>query len=263
MTPPNVVFCRPLKKGMRGDDVKAHKIAIHRANPEDYTPTTYTGIFGEYFEGAVVKFQKSKGIQATGRIGRPTHEALERTHNAGSTKTWAFNDTAIKLAKDFCDDYLKTPDELVRENIVNAGFFWYGHRGQIAYSQARPMQLGKPPWVPSRWDCSGFVTGCHYAGGAPDPNGRGYDHLGYTGTLMSTGRKVPTVTDLKPGDLIFYGYTAHASPAFPIGSPTHVAMYVGKINGVHSVLSMGSYPMRLLRFDYRGINHFRHYDVTP
>jgi Putative peptidoglycan binding domain len=263
MSAPNVPFCRALHSGVRGGDVKAHKIAIHRADPKAYTVTKYTDYFGEYFENAVVKFQKRHGIQATGRIGRVTHEELERTHNAGSKTTWAFNDAAIHLAKTFCNEYTKTPDELRREAIVNAGYYWYGHRGQIGYSQSRPMQLGRPPWVPSRWDCSAFVTNCHYAGHAPDPNDRGYDHLGYTGTLLSTGRKVSHVTDLRIGDLVFYGFTTHASPAFPLGSPTHVALYVGKVNGVHSVLSMGSYPMRLLRFDYRSVNQFRHYNVTP
>lgn len=262
MTPPNVPLCRPLRRGMRGADVHAHKLAVHRWDPTTYTLPTYSDTFGDKLETAVKHFQHEHGIQATGRIGKATHEALERTHSAGSKTAWAFSPTAIQLASDFCREYIKTPDERVREQIVDAGFFWYTHRISIFYSRARPFQLGKPPWVPSRWDCSAFVTACHYAGGAPNPNDRPWDHQGYTGTLMLTGRVVGSISDLDPGDGVFYGYTTHASPAFPVGSPTHVALYVGRVNGVHSVLSMGSYPMRLLNYDYRSINHLRHYKVV-
>jgi hypothetical protein len=262
MAAPNVVFCRPLLLGSKGGDVRAHKRAISHALPAAYPWREFTPYFGEWLEKAVKEFQREHGIQATGKIGRATHEALERTHAKNKPDKWAFDATAITLAKNFCHDYTTTPEERVRRAIVSAGFFWYAHRASIAYSQARPFQLGKPPWVPSRWDCSGFVTACHYAGGAPDPNGRGYDHLGYTGTLMSQGHMVGNINDLDPGDLCFYGSTTHGSGAFPVGSPTHVALYAGIIGGVPCVLSDGSYPMRLLPYSYRPINHLRHYEVV-
>lgn len=261
MSAPNVQLCRPLILGSKGGDVRAHKRALSRARPAFYPWKEFTDYYGERFEHAVRLYQHDKGIQATGKLGRTTHEALERTHKKDSTE-WAFQPYEIELCKDFCKQFATTPDERVRAAIVNAGFFWYAHRGSIAYSQARPFQLGKPPWVPSRWDCSGYVTACHYAGGAPDPNGRGYDHLGYTGTLLSRGSMVGNINDLDPADLIFYGSTTRSSGAFPAGSPTHVAMYVGVINGIPSVLSHGSYPMRLLPYSYRPINNLRHYQVT-
>ncbi len=261
-TMPDVAFCRSLKPGMRGDDVVAHKRAVSRVDPKAYPWRDFTPLYGQYFESAVRKIQRAHGITPSGRIGKPTHELLERLKRKGHPRQYAFGKYEQKMAQDFCDGFTQTPDEKVRDLIVAAGFYWYAHRGTIAYSQFRPMQLGKPPWVPSRWDCSGFVTACHYAGGAPDPNGRGYDHQGYTGTLMSTGRAVGALGQLDPGDFIFYGRTTNPSPAFPFGSPTHVALYVGKVNGVESVLSHGHFPMALYRFDYRPVNHFRHYDVT-
>lgn len=261
MTAPNVAFCRPLVTGTKGADVRAHKRAISRVLPTVYPWREFTPYFGEWFEKAVREFQRLHNITATGKIGRVTHEALERSKKHGSTQ-WAFQEYEVELCKDFCREFVQTPDEKVRAAIVDSGFFWYQHRGGIAYSQARPFQLGKPTWIPSRWDCSGFVTSCHYAGGAPDPNGRGYDHLGYTGTLMSQGTAVGNINDLHPGDLIFYGSTTRGSGAFPVGSPTHVALYVGVIDGVPSILSHGSYPMRFLPYNYRPINHLRTYKVV-
>lgn len=265
MTAPTVAFCRGLKQGMTGADVTAHKRAISRWDPTVYPWTDFTDFYGPAFTQAVQTFQtrnRSQIPKATGNIGETTHNVLSHKHRKGSKTEWAFDTPAIELAKDFCTEYVKTPEQRAREAIVAAGLFWYSHRGQIAYSQWRPYALGKPPWVPSRWDCSGFVTVCHYAGGAADPNGRGYDGQGYTGTLADHGSRVNDVSNLKPGDLIFYGYSSGNGPAFPVGSPTHVALYAGYLNGSHMVLSMGSYPMGFYRFDYRGVNQFRTYRVA-
>lgn len=260
MSAPNVAFCRPLRPGMRGNDIVAHKRAVARAMPRVYPWGPFSDFYGPVFESAIHAYQRAHAIPQ-GAIGRTTHESLERARNHAKTD-WAFDASAIELAKAFCTEYVKTPEERVREAIVDAALFWYAHRYSIAYSQARPFQLGQPPWIPSREDCSGFVTACHYAGGARDPNGRGYDHQGYTGTLMNEGTRVTRVTDLKPGDLIFYGYTTRPSPAFPLGSPTHVAVYIGVVDGVHSVVSNGHYPMGLYPYDYRAVNHFRSYRVV-
>ena len=262
MAAPDVAFCRPLLLGSKGADVRAHKRAISHAMPDAYPWREFTPFYGQWFEKAVKEFQREHGIKPTGKIGKVTHEKLERTRAKLKPDLWAFDRVAIDLAKAFCDEHSESPEEKVRRAIVASGYYWYQYRTQIAYSQFRPFQLGKPPWVPSRWDCSGFVTGCHYAGGAPDPNGRGYDHQGYTGTLMSTGHMVGNIGDLDPGDLIFYGHTTHGSAAFPVGSPTHVALYVGLVAGAPSVLSHGSYPMKLLAYNYRSINHLRAYDVA-
>lgn len=258
---PNVRFCRPLTLGVRGGDVVAHKRALSRNSPKLYPWQEFSDYYGPVFEHAVSIYQKAHAIPPTGKIGSTTHEALERSRNAAKD-AWAFDATAIAEAKAFCLEFAKTPEQRVREAIVEAAFYWYSHRGQILYSQRRPFQLGKPPWVPAREDCSGFATICHFAGGAPDPNGRDYDGQGYTGTLMSRGVRVEHIGDLAPGDLIFYGYTTRSSPAFPVGSPTHVAVYVGVVAGQHSVISNGHYPMGLYPWGYRGVNHLRHYKVA-
>jgi len=253
---PNVAFCRPLATGVRGKDVIAHKRAISRAAPDLYPwlGDNFTPFYGERFEEAVRKWQRRVGISpASGKIGMQTHEKLEDKRAKNKPDEWAFDRFSIKMASDFCSEFIKTP----REEIVDAGFYWYSKRLQIDYSQWRPYQKGEPPWVPSRWDCSGFVTNCYYAGGVSDPNGRNYDGLGYTGTLQNQGRRV-SKGELRPADLIFYGFNRSVRPGFPWGAPTHVALYVGN----DMVLSLGRYPMGHYAYDYRSdINHFRTYNV--
>ena len=267
MAAPNVKFPREIKQGMQGKDVQAHKRAISRARPDLYTwiPENkggFTPLAGAYFMDAVVAWKKSKGLGTSRVLGGRAHEVLERTHRKGHATEWAFDATAIKLAQAYYDVVSKSPEEARREKIVEAGFFWHGFRLNIPYAQQRPFPLIKPPAVPHALDCSEFVTICHYAGGAPDPNGRGYDGQGYTGTLKQHGTRVSGITSLKPGDLIFYG-SSRAKPGFNAGDPTHVGMYVGKRNGVHMSLQMGSYPMKFIDYRYRhDIHSFRTYKVV-
>jgi len=262
MAAPNVKFPRDITRGCAGKDVIAHKRAISRAVPQRYPWHEFTPYAGDKFIRAVMEFKRSKNMNSLPRLGRTCHEVLERTHKKDS-KQWAFDAVAIQDAHDYWELVQTKPEEKVRQAMVSAAFFWYAHRGSIAYSQARPFQVGKPVWVPSRWDCSAFYTCCSYAGGAPDPNGRDFDHQGYTGTLIDHGVRVPDVSHLEPGDAIFYGFTRYEQPGFPKGSPTHVAFYVGVKDGEHRILSHGHYPMGYYTYDYRSdINQYRHYDVA-
>lgn len=260
----DVLFSRDIIRGIQGIDVIAHKRAISRARPDLYPWADFSEYAGPVFMNAVVRWKKSKGLGSTEILGSRAHEVLERTHAHNKPTEWAFDEYAIKLAQEYWAAHHLTKEQTIRRAIIAAAGFWYSHRWNIAYSQYRPMQLGKPPWVPYHGDCSAFATMCHYAGGAPDPNGRGYDHLGYTGTLMDRGERVSNVTSLDPGDLIFYGYSSGNNPGpFPKGSPTHVAVYAGYHDGAHMVYSLGSYPMRYTVYSYRhDVNHFRHYKVA-
>jgi hypothetical protein len=257
----DVRFPREIHLGLVGKDVIAHKRAISRAVPKRYPWHSFSPYAGETFIRAVMEWKKSKGMNSQPLLGRAAHEVLERTHAKNHPQQWAFDPVAVELAKEYYEQWVADHQPSgadVRSKMLQAAQFWYAHRGSIAYSQARPMQLGKPPWVPSRLDCSGFYTNCSYAGGAPDPNGRHYDHLGYTGTLMSTGTRVNSIDDLGVGDAVFYGHSP-ARPGFPAGSPTHVAFYAG--HGF--VYSLGHFPMSYYRYNYRSdINHYRHYKVA-
>lgn len=261
MSAPNVKFPREVKQGMRGKDIVGHKRALSRARPDLYEWTAFTDLAGEFFMDAFVKWKHSKGIGTTRVIGGRAHEVLERTHRKDHPDEWAFDARAIELCQEYYDAVTITPEQRIRQAIVDAGMFWFSHKWDIAYSQARPFQLGKPMWVPSRIDCSGFVTDCYFAGGGPDPNDRAFDHEGYTGTLMAHGvRLLQDIRHCKPADLIFYGSSRVNNAAFNFGDPTHVGMYVGLINGKHMSLQMGSYPMKYIVYNYRtDIHHYRSY----
>lgn len=263
MTTPNVRFPRPIVQGTQGKDVIAHKRALARAAPTLYPWHSFSDYAGGRFMKAVVQWKVQHHLNSLPKLGKTAHELLERTHSKTEPDTWAFDPLAVKLAQDYYDAFTASAhSDRIRKAGVDAGFFWYGHRMGIAYSMDRPFQLGKPIWVPSKWDCSAFYTACCFAGGAPDPNGRAYDHLGYTGTLIDHGKKVADVTDLKPLDAIFYGHSPKR-PGFNTGDPTHVVMYVGVFDGRHMVLSNGHHPMGFYDIaHYRtDLNHFRHYDI--
>lgn len=76
----------------------------------------------------------------------------------------------------------------------------------IHYQESRPMPLAafKAHSLPITTDCSGFVTCCYYAAGAPDPNGLGYTGQGYTGTLLDHLAIVP-LGNAAAGDLVVFG----------------------------------------------------------
>lgn len=262
MSAPDVKFPREIRSGMTGLDVISHKRAISRARPDLYPWAQFTDVAGPYFIEAVVKWKHQNGLGTAPVLGGVAHAKLERTHRKGSRTEWAFDARAIALAQEYYDQVHTSPEDAIRAAGIAACEYWYSHRYQTSYSQMRPFWLGKPPNVSPRFDCSAFATNAFYAGGAIDPNDRGYDHEGYTGTLIQNGRRVSGITMLKPLDLVFYGHSA-AKPGFNYGDPTHVAVYAGFLKNVgHMVYTMGSYPMRYTLYNYwNEINQFRHYAV--
>ena len=256
MAHPNVSFCNDIRKGDMGLHVVSHNRAYSRAFPDLYPwpkeGKEFSDFAGDIFMKAVRKANLRMQVRSA-TVNKAAHEALEKRHAKNKPKEWAFDSLAIAQSKRYCDELYHKEK---RQRIIEAGFFWYAHRAAIFYSQARPFQMRRPPMIPSHWDCSAFVTNCYYAGGGPDPNGRGFSGYGYTGDMWTHGRRT-SFAHIRVADLILYGFTTNPRPGFPYGSPTHVAIYTG--NGL--VLSMGSYPMKYLRYDYRSINSIVTYDI--
>lgn len=230
----------------------------------------FTDVFGPFMETAVKDFQRHHGIPATGLYGAGSHKALVHSHAKSRVKQWAFDAESIYLMRQEAKILAVTPDKKIRSAGVAAAYYWYAHRLQTAYEEWRPFRLIKPPEVTSPWDCSAFGTNCHYAGGAPNPNGfsdgspRPWDGQGYTGTLCNRGVSVP-LSQLDPLDLILWGhYEGPWEPAFPPGSPTHVSVCVGAVNGRVMHISNGHYPMQYAAVEDfpMAVNHYRHYTVA-
>ena len=91
----------------------------------------------------------------------------------------------------------------VRQTIVDWAKWSAANHAKFNYTQGplRMANIGRPGALPVNSDCSAFVTLCYNWAGAPDPNGQSYNHTGYTGTLLSHGKKI-ALKDVLPGDVI-------------------------------------------------------------
>jgi hypothetical protein len=80
------------------------------------------------------------------------------------------------------------------------------HRDRFRYEQVRPIPVGatRDGDEPIITDCSGFVTLMARWSGLADPNGRGYNGEGWTGTLLEH-LSVVGFTRTQPGDLAVFG----------------------------------------------------------
>jgi len=94
----------------------------------------------------------------------------------------------------------------IRAAIAGELVWGIDHQASIHYQELRPMPLAnyKAHHLPITTDCSGWVTCCYYAAGAPDPNGLGYTGQGYTGTMLDH-LPVTSVRDALVGDLVVFG----------------------------------------------------------
>lgn len=231
-----IPFKRHLRLGARGREVVAVKRALVFAGVGGRSLKGLTPLLGPFATRNLKAFQRRFQLQQTGVYNLATHRALAPFFD--DYAAWLYN--GARPAKP------KSAGDVEREKIIAAALALYAIRDRVHYTQSsRRMQIVKqklrPPFATPRdiyEDCSSSVTGLYFVAGAADPNGRGYDGLGYTGTLSGHGRVV-RLEEARPGDLVFYG------PGWPWG---HVALYLGK----GRVLSHGSErgPF-LLPIDYR------------
>lgn len=223
-----IPLARHLSMGMKGRDVTAVQLALRNAKMREHKPT---GRYGRATKHQVGEFKRHAGVHELG-YGPGTHKHL-----------WPyFGRTARHLYAEAANNIEKTH---VVHGVVAAGMLGYNERDVIHYTQdGRRMQdFAPPPNVPNWTDCSGFDTWTYKSGGAPDPNGFGYNGYGFTGTMIEHGTEISTPV---VGCLVFYGH--------PI---SHVALYIG--NG--RVISHGSEAgPNLEEVHYRGdFNHYRRY----
>jgi peptidoglycan hydrolase-like protein with peptidoglycan-binding domain len=261
MPAPDVELCRTIRIGSKGRDIIAVKRALSRAGFMQWGG--FTPMWGPHAVRACKAFQKANGLEESGNYGEQTHAALLKAKRKDSETEFAWDAYGAKILHDFCDADDETK---VRLAIQQAAFFWNQNRTSIHYLQVRPFPLVVPPELPQNIDCSGFVTAVHHAAGSLNPNflagGRmPWNGQGYTGTLLNGGRRTDSIKEMQPGDAVFYGSTKTASAAFPVGAPTHVALYVG--DGYVMTHGNEDGPEHVPYNYWSQINTYRIYDVVP
>jgi cell wall-associated NlpC family hydrolase len=117
-----------------------------------------------------------------------------------------------------------TVSDSVRNRIVAAAIKALRTRENYRYENLRPMPNGlfTGPY-PEGIDCSSFFTLCWKAGGAPDPNGNGYNGAGSTLSLANNGQWFGSPL---PGDACLYGPSRQALQT-EAGNAMHVTVYIG------------------------------------
>jgi len=130
----------------------------------------FTPTWGDFAVKAVRAFQRAHDLEITGNYGEKTPAKLLLVHRKDHQDEWAWDSYSARIVRDFCKEFNAAPEDRVRRAIAAAAYYWSCKRNQIHYSEVRPFQLVEPPDIPARIDCSGFVTLCHKAGVAVNPN---------------------------------------------------------------------------------------------
>jgi len=227
---------RTIRRGDHGKDVLAVKYALKHAGFKRGI------VLNDHAGGAFVDQVNRMRHQfklGDGPYDSAAHKALKRHIAAVPYATWLWNHYTI-------------PKVNKRALVVNTALFGAAHEPTMHYTQSALRMQGvrqhiRPPACPHWEDCSSFSTWCYWVAGAVDPNGRGYDGQGYTGTLTDHGRVV-SYRDARPGDLIFYGGT--------FSVPGHVVVYIGNGRAVSHGSESGP---KIVSATYRPINHVRSY----
>jgi hypothetical protein len=224
---------REVHHGTVGPDVRAIKRALVKSGHGRFI--VLHNRMGWSAVRRLKDFQRTHGLKVDGVYGGSTHLKLSKYFDAYGRSLMRKAPRQVATTR--------------RQGIVKAAIYASQHRDVIHYTQSSARMQGvrdriRLPKVPRYEDCSSFVTWLYWLVGAPDPNGRGYDGYGFTGTQITHGRRIST-SQIRPGDLVFYGGWGGWS------APTHVAVYIG--NG--KIVSHGSESgPQVLNMYYRSIN---------
>lgn len=226
-----VPFRRTLHSGSRGKDVIALKRALHHAGLYPGDPDNFTLVYGDATIQAVRAYQRrynrrhpkaKRKLSVTGVYNEATHRCLVDARTFDAFGAWLIAHTNIPGFP---------ADRSVQQRLVAYATYLISQAGRIHYSQEiegpqRRMSIVRdrlqfPPLTHEIYeDCSGSVTGLYWKCHLPDPNNRGYDGYGYTGTMVVNGQHVAlTPGAWRIGDLLIYGPS--------LSDTHHVTMVIG------------------------------------
>lgn len=253
-----VPFPRTRKEGSKGRDVQQDRRALTRAgfwpvNSSTAPPSFWDKPeFTHKFAMHVRAYQRAAKLKVTGEIDRATHISLATPYRDAQGLVHAYGRYGSAGAKVMAavakklraqeHTLLNTGD--VTKRGVAAALLSVRHRSVIHYTQGPLRNIGIrghglwPPNYPHYADCSMHDTWVYFVAGAPDPNRRGYDGYGYTGTQQH-GRWV-SYSSAPVLALVFYGH--------PVG---HVATIV--VHGAWVVSHGSEAGPLLLRVNYRTV----------
>jgi hypothetical protein len=249
-----------LKAGMRNKAVLAMQNGLHRALAAKKLPhkNLRNGAFGSLTVEDVGRFKRT--YDRKGAVDRKTFGSL--AWNQLEPYLGAYDRTLIRQYKEALAARIEAARKAAEEaksagarraRVGQVALRFYRERYRYRYAQVRPYS--KALFSGGRYyDCSSSNTVQYYVAECPDPNGRGFDGYGFTGTLWPRGS---ATSSPRVGDLAFYGW----SSTFP-GMPSHVAVVVPTPSGSSGtwVVSFGSNPVKLLplryRSDFRGCRSY-------
>jgi hypothetical protein len=203
-----------------GPDVLAVKRAVWRGGRWPGPASRFDDVFsvafargtgGNVVETGLAGFQRQMRLEASGQMGDKTYQALryarvpETFPHAGEP---LFDPYSIDLLAEASRPAPADPDD-VRVAIADYCRRCIAEAPAWHYQQYRAMRtLGIKPEHGGTSDCSEHATAAYYWAmletgiTVPDPNHRGYDGYGYTGTLVENPE---TGSPYKVGDLALYG----------------------------------------------------------
>lgn len=242
----NAPFPGVIRPGAKGVPVAVIQRTLK--NKLGYERVVPKGVWGANTTRALIDFQKRQGLSGTGNYGLKTHQKLKghmSEPDRALMRTYVARQAAQKAAA-------ARSGKVSR--IVYAATVMIGREPYIHYTQGAlrmsAVNRKQTPYSVTYGDCSSLATYLYWYAGLPDPNGRGYDGYGYTGTLAAHGHVVAT-HEAAPGDLVFYG----------VGFPwSHVAVVIGGIGWQATCFSHGSESgPKHVEIAYRAVGQVRRY----
>lgn len=216
-----------LSVGARGSDVTRLQEQLKAAG---FNPKGEDGVFGKKTRAAVLAYQRANHLTADGIIGPNTSKRLFGSGNgkywdgksdftSAKSRTKKSGDGAEKAAEK------KESGGAKGEKLVAAAksiasqhkrYVWGGgHKARPGASTGSPNSKTVANDAHTKgYDCSGFVREAIY-------KATGKDSMSGTAATQYAKCKSISKSELKPGDLIFFGRPIH-----------HVAIYAGKVKGV-------------------------------